>query len=57
MMAVAIFFREHEGKEIFYPIEDNLKQDWAEHARLNPGTIRVEDPEGNVLWPTANEVN
>jgi hypothetical protein len=54
---VALFFREIDGNEVFYPVEDNLKQDWAEHARLNPGTIRVEDMDGNVLWSKAKESN
>lgn len=53
---IGIFFREIDGKEIFYPIEDNLKQDWAAHAACNPGTLRIEDVHGNILWePSANQ--
>lgn len=54
---VALFFREIDGKEMFYPVEDNYKQDWAAHASCNPGTIRVEDIDGKVLWPTSKELN
>ncbi len=46
-----IFFRE-DG---FYPIQlSGLKPsgiEAAEHAELNPGTLRVEDLQGAVLWP------
>lgn len=42
-----IFFREG----MFYPIMVREKEDLAEHARLNPGTLRIEDVDGNVLWP------
>ena len=42
-----IFFREG----FFYPIElpedDNLNH----HTEMNPGTLRVEDVNGNILWP------
>jgi hypothetical protein len=38
----------------FYPIQGvlgvDLKKQAADHAELNPGTVRVEDLEGNVLW-------
>lgn len=27
-----------------------LRQQAAEHAELNPGTLRVEDEHGNILW-------
>ena len=40
--------------EGFYAIEAvpdrDLKQQAEEHAALNPGTLRVEDVDGNVLW-------
>lgn len=40
--------------EGFYPIqgvrEKPLAEQAAEHAALNPGTLRVEDAGGNVLW-------
>lgn len=37
----------------FYVIntyEDDGFAELAEHARLNPGTTRIEDTKGNVLW-------
>jgi hypothetical protein len=49
-MPILIFFR----AEGFYPVEAlpdrDLKTQAADHAELNPGTLRVEDIEGNVLW-------
>ncbi|MGI4947400.1 MAG: hypothetical protein ACRYHC_01715 [Janthinobacterium lividum] len=42
-----IFVRE-EG---FYVVALASDDDLNEHARLNPGTMRVEDLLGNVLWP------
>jgi hypothetical protein len=45
-----LFFREGG----FYPIElsgvKDAKQEVADHVALNPGTLRVEDLQGNVLW-------
>lgn len=54
-----IFFRGIGGEEFFYPIElpedgyggKDLLQAVEDNAVLNPGTIRVEDTEGRVLWP------
>jgi hypothetical protein len=47
----AIFFRE-EG---FYPVQFSgtkpMRDEAADHAALNLGTVRIEDMEGNVLWP------
>lgn len=42
-----IFFRDQH----FYVIELAEDEDLNEHARLNPGTLRIEDAAGNVLWP------
>lgn len=46
-----IFFRDG----MFYPVTlSGLKPttvEAAEHAGLNPGTFRIEDMRGNVLWP------
>jgi len=46
-----IFIRE-EG---FYPIQlwgdKPSAVEAAEHAACNPGTLRIEDMRGNVLWP------
>lgn len=51
---IAIFFREG----IFYPLElldprkcgKTLEQQAADNAACNPGTLRVEDINGKVLW-------
>ncbi len=56
---IVIFFRETDGEEFFYPIElsedgyegKTTKQMVEDNATLNPGTIRVEDIEGRILWP------
>lgn len=47
-----IFRRE----DIFYCIDLPVNDDLAEHARLNPGTLRIEDIEGNQLWPPKPKV-
>jgi hypothetical protein len=48
---VVLFFREG----MFYPVQlSGLKPsavEAADHAALNPGTLRIEDLSGNVLWP------
>lgn len=39
--------------DTFYVIdtyEDEGFAELAEHARLNPGTQRIEDVHGNILW-------
>lgn len=52
---VAIFFREGG----FYPIQfwgaKPAAVEAAEHAEMNPGTLRIEDTQGNVLWPEGAE--
>ena len=40
----------------FYIIDLPEDDDVAEHAALNPGTVRVEDVLGNQLWPPAPSV-
>ena len=57
-MTTLLFFRNMNGKEHFYPVEvpksvrkgRSLKQIAADHAKLNPGTLRVETVMGRVLW-------
>lgn len=48
---VVIFVR----ADCFYPVqlmgEKPTVIEAAEHAELNPGTLRIEDMEGNVIWP------
>lgn len=42
-----LFFRE----DCFYPTEYPAGySDWQAEADRNPGTIRIEDLKGNVLW-------
>ncbi len=41
--------------DTFYVIPLPVDDDLAEHARLNPGTLRVEDIDGNQLWPAKLE--
>jgi len=47
---VLIFVR----AEGFYPVQGvrgvPLRQQAEDHAALNPGTLRIEDTAGNVLW-------
>jgi hypothetical protein len=52
---IALFFREGG---YFYPVEFmdpalcgcTMEQQAMEQAELNPGTLRVEDINGNILW-------
>lgn len=41
-----IFFR----KNGWYPVTLKKGEDFTKHIDLNPGTERVEDIAGNVLW-------
>lgn len=43
---IVIFFREGG----WYPLELPISDDLAKHAELNPGTLRIEDAKGNILW-------
>lgn len=43
---VVIFIRDG----FFYPLTLPESADLAAHARANPGTLRIEDAAGNVLW-------
>ncbi|WP_374322879.1 hypothetical protein [Brevundimonas sp.] len=46
-----VFFRTDErGEGMFYIIDLPEDDDLNAHAELNPGTIRIEDVAGNVLW-------
>ena len=46
-----IFIREG----MFYAIDLPVDEDLNLHAELNPGTLRIEDIAGNVLWPEGSE--
>lgn len=49
-LAIFLFFRTGPGgKSFFYPVEIPPGQLQA-NIDLNPGTIRVEDIDGNVVW-------
>lgn len=51
---IYVFFRD-EG---FYPIELRDDDDARDNAECNPGTIRVEDHSGRIVWrPAGEEVN
>lgn len=47
----AIFFREGS----FYPVQfmgkKSAQAEAADHAALNPGTLRIETQTGEILWP------
>lgn len=45
-----IFFRGDGWYPITGVLGIPLAQQAAEHAELNPGTVRIEDIDGNVLW-------
>lgn len=51
MGRTVIFFR----KEGFYQIQlsglKSVAEEVADHVALNPGTLRVEDFDGDVIWP------
>lgn len=38
-------------EDIFYIVNLPEDDDLDRHAKLNPGTLRIEDIEGNQLWP------
>ncbi len=56
---IVLFFRESDGEEFFYPIElpedtgRSIDEMIKDNTKLNPGTIRVEDTDGRVLWREA----
>lgn len=51
MGETVIFFRQ-QG---FYPVQlsglKSTEDEVPDHVALNPGTIRVEDMDGNVIYP------
>lgn len=38
-------------EDVFYVIDLPVDEDLAVHAKLNPGTLRIEDVSGSQLWP------
>ena len=45
------FHRMTDGEEFFYPMELDDDADARANAEINPGTIRVQDFWGRVVWP------
>lgn len=50
-----VFVRAHVRGDEFYVIGLPADDDLNRHAELNPGTLRIEDIEGNVLWPEGSK--
>lgn len=49
-LTVFLFFRVGpDGRLFFYPVEIPAAH-LDDNIRLNPGTVRVEDAQGNVVW-------
>lgn len=44
------FWRLNDGKEFFYPLELKDDAEAKANAECNPGTIRVEDIDRNIVW-------
>jgi hypothetical protein len=53
-LPILLFIREEGFYPIEFPADVWAKRTPAEHAEINalnnPGTLRVEDLEGNILW-------
>jgi len=45
-----IFHRLLRGEPYFYPVNLIYESHLIEHIELNPGTTKVTDLDGNVLW-------
>lgn len=53
VMEVFMFFR----AEGWYPVFLESADQAVENALANPGTLRVETVEGDVVWPLPSSVN
>lgn len=49
-MQTYIFFREHNGKPVFYPVQLKDDEEAIKNAHGNPGTTKVERANGTVVW-------
>ena len=49
-MKTYIFFREHNGKPVFYPAQLRDDEQAVQNAIGNPGTTKVERVSGEVVW-------
>lgn len=47
VLKTVVFFRTEGWYPTYYPVN---YQDWEAEAKRNPGTLRIEDVSGNVLW-------
>ena len=47
---IYLFYRMHEGKEFFYPVDLMRESDVIPNVEPNPGTIRVTDESGRIIW-------
>lgn len=45
-----LFWRLHEGKPFFYPVWISRTDQVIQHVECNPGTIKVTDTDGRVVW-------
>ncbi len=52
-MRTVVFFR----KEGWYTIETPVNDDLDHHAKINPGTLKIEDTKGNILWQGPESLN
>lgn len=51
-MRIYVFFRDIG----FYPLELLDDKQAVDNAECNPGTLRVEDIDGRVVWEPAKEI-
>ncbi len=55
-METLVFFRKDGDEEVFYPVGipdipgKTIEEIASDSAEINPGTVRVEDVNGRVLW-------
>jgi hypothetical protein len=54
-METYLFFRKdpNTGKQFFYPVELEDDADALRNVEGNPGTVKVEDINGRVVFPNA----
>lgn len=45
-----LFHRLHDGEPFFYPVAIELESQVIDHVEANPGTIKVTDLDGRVVW-------
>jgi hypothetical protein len=56
-MQVYLFHRSHKGVPFFYPVELVDDADAVNNAVHNPGTVKVTDVDGNLIWPKPEHKN